>query len=298
MRIEGRDMGDRRRGRAPGRPRERSQAQRESPFKKAAAEILRNTEDRPLNLGRFKHAQIEAGLHGLLYDTRDGGFSRDHLRLLYGDGSEPRPFPVPVSPPAEPPAPEPRERPLRVGFVSGRHPELDAVVDFYLLRNRELDAFETFAEQEQEVCERTLRLFEDPDFGGFPAIEAYHTGVEPATLGFYRAVVESIGGVRPVLPKIWTGAEVNVSRLVSQSRGGMKYRPLKEALKTPVRRLRQFLDLSEDGAGQLMLYWRPSRPMWEAERDRLCHEAPSAAAVFHQLYRRAQYRTGRPWGLR
>jgi len=111
------------------------------------------------------------------------------LRIIYNDGSEARPFPLfslsRISQPKDFPI-------IKVGLMSMRHPEeLDPLVDIYLLRNKEVDRRESCAEQDDISYHRTtqflLELLKDKNR---VEIHLYHTGLEPAAVGTYRAIIE------------------------------------------------------------------------------------------------------------
>ena len=73
-----------------------------------------------------------------------------------------------------------------------RHPEMDADVDAAWLRNREISQVRPAAETDSIVFEHTaVQLLELAKLG--PRIVwLYQTGLEPAIVGFYRALVEHL----------------------------------------------------------------------------------------------------------
>ncbi len=113
------------------------------------------------------------------------------LRIAYSDGSEGKPFPMLCL--------SERQRPTRLpimkaGLMSMRHSEsLDPLVDVYLLRNKEIDGRDAFAEQDGIAYDKVLRFLSDVlSLRGEVELHLYHTGLEPAVVGTYRAVVEML----------------------------------------------------------------------------------------------------------
>lgn len=268
-------------------------------FFAVAQAVLTSPEDRLLNIQRFKHQDLLRGLHALVHGPRPSPYQRERLRLGYGDGSESAPFPIPTRPYTPPPESEPQRCPLRLGFVSGRHPELDREVDFYLIRNREISQYENSAEQEQAIYERTLRLFQDTAFTEPWRVEVYHTGLEDVTVGFYRAVMDLARERRtqrlpliPLIPRLWRRGELNISSIIQQAQGALDASVIRPKLAEMAAAYPDFLDFSN-----ARLRWRLERRMDEAERNLLGERAPTARVIFQRLWQLTQYQDEPPWGL-
>lgn len=273
-------------------------------FADQALAILREKRDDAINANRFGHRDIVRGLHALVHGPRPVPFQRWHLRISYADGSESAPFSLPPSPREPPSGIDARVPPLRLGFMSGRHPELDIVVDFYLFRHAETQRHRDSADLEQEIHARACRLFQDPAFAESWWVEAYHTGLEPVTVGFYRALTDLALQRRdrglpviPVIPRIWSPLEVNIDTLIRQAGDALNKATLCEALRRQARTYPAFLSFKTGNRGSVLLAWKPERPMSESELDRLCREAPAAESAFRALWHHSQYRTEHPWGL-
>jgi hypothetical protein len=262
---------------------------------------------RPINVSRFNHQDIVDGLHRLFFHAPDEPPPswRGELRILHGDGSESQRFHIEPLGPA--PSWDKKVAPLRIGFNSGRHPELDKVADFYLIRNRELEALDSGADREQEVYERTIRLFSDPAFEKPWVVEVYHTGLEVLTVAFYRAVADlarrrrqvGLPGV-PLLPLTWAAGRCDLAEVVREARGALKMAPLLAAAERMVGRLPAFLSLERPAEGQPeggKVHWLLERPMLPAERDWLARCAPAGKLVWTELLLRTRYREQRVWGL-
>lgn len=253
----------------------------------------------PINLKRFSHGQITKTLWKLCYEKRDKLFTHNRLRLIYEDTSEGTSFPVGDKPAiAGNPSdimPENQNR-LRIGFVSGRHIDMDAMVEFYLIRHTELQRLKTAADQEDEVYNHSYRLLNDSDFSAFDIIEVYHTGLEPVTLGFYRAVIDVAREQQhrkqlphqSLIPKIWrsgdTGPWVSVQQLGTS-------------------RLNILTDLCEEYPAffelkGFRLYWQPKRPMLLVEKDKLMESLhPKDRGKGEILYANSQFQQENYWWI-
>jgi len=119
---------------------------------------------------------------------------------------------------------EPMRLPIiKASLISGRHFELDAEVDICLIRNAEISRREeaTIAEQEQlsfDIASKFLTdYFEKNDK---LELHLYHTGLEPAVIGTYRAILNSlinseIRGKFKVIPKMFRGYKNGFENLKS-----------------------------------------------------------------------------------
>lgn len=127
-----------------------------------------------------------------------------YARVLYRDGSEARPFPlgaVRLNPPAGNALRGVRV--LRTALISMRHPEMDADVDAALLRNRIVSQLRPAAETDGIAHAITLQKLAALRRRGPIVLEVFQTGLEPAVIGFYRALVEHLaqgGGELVVRP--------------------------------------------------------------------------------------------------
>ena len=139
-----------------------------------------------VNLSVPRHSVTTGVLRAIAYDRglRDRG-----LPVAFADGSRPPPFPLGAL--AELPAPGSRPEPVvLVGLSSFRHPDLDYLIDHYLTRNKELNDESSMAASEEQTFRRAVELLSDPALDGGGQVWAFHTGLEPMVVGFYRGVVE------------------------------------------------------------------------------------------------------------
>ena len=116
---------------------------------------------------------------------------RIDLRVVYADGSEAEPFPLFCLPRAGAGSKN-SVSPLRVALMSMRHLELDSEIDFCWFRNREVSRTWTLAETDSFCFDATREQLRDSLALGDLAMHLYHTGFEPAVLGFYRGLVHTL----------------------------------------------------------------------------------------------------------
>jgi hypothetical protein len=142
---------------------------------------------RAVSLGPARHSEIATAMRTYLHRDAQPAFIQ---RFVYSDGSLSGPVSLAKLQLRNAPAPYVE---LALGLNSCRHFELDPIVDLYLLRTAEFDRHEggSFADQEafaygraqallQRYADQVLRL------------RLYHTGLEPAAIGVYRAVIDRL----------------------------------------------------------------------------------------------------------
>ena len=81
---------------------------------------------------------------------------------------------------------------VKVALISNRHFELDSIVETCIIRNSEISRLEeaTIAEQEKLSFDIAGKFFQEViEKTGGVQIELYHTGLEPAVIGTYRALL-------------------------------------------------------------------------------------------------------------
>jgi hypothetical protein len=259
----------------------------------------------PVNLNRYRHTHIVKGLHGLVFGDGYSESTAKRFRVTFNDGTETTGFPMHCLT-----LPDPLDKmayPLRVGLNSGRHPELDCMVEFYLFRNAQVNEWETAAEQEQEAFSYALDFLMDPFWVKGGVIECYHTGLEPLITGFYRAVVASArqrirkGLPRlQVVPRIFAPSEVDLSGYVARRNKNPKkssgeLESLKKSIQPMTKELSDFLKVTSFRS-QTVLKWKPERPMWTSEKDYLHFRYPSLNGLIETLFQRTQYQTLPHWG--
>lgn len=133
-----------------------------------------------------------------------------NIQFAFSDGSISDFFPLysllNINPPANLPT-------VKAALISNRHFELDSIVDVCILRNSEISRRQetTYADQEKLSFNIAYKFFNEiiTKTKGIH-IELYHTGLEPAVIGTYRALLAVLikkenRGKIIVTPKIFTG---------------------------------------------------------------------------------------------
>lgn len=141
------------------------------------------------------HDVIPEVLNEFVFVPPGATVPRSSLRVVYTDGSEAKPIPIfclmrlpyPVSAGGEGGSP-----PLRAALMSMRHHELDSQIDYYWFRNREVSRPRTMAEDDQFCLDATIEQLRESLEVGDLAIHLYITGFEPAVIGFYRGLVQTL----------------------------------------------------------------------------------------------------------
>lgn len=132
------------------------------------------------------------------------------IRVIYADGSEARPFPLRCLSPGK--ARDEHEVLLKAALMSMRHLEIDPLVDFAWFRNREVSQTRALADSDDFCFEYSQKQFAELRAvyqGKRIALHLYHTGFEPAALGFYRALTMTLQQERwiTVVPHYFRGEE-------------------------------------------------------------------------------------------
>lgn len=112
------------------------------------------------------------------------------VRIVYLDGSEARRFPLsslkfvrgfPTN-----------VKVLRVALLSLSHPEMDTRVDLAWLRDRDISQIQPQAQKDDLVYEVSRKQFKELSAHGPRILWLYQTGLAPAIVGFYRALVHHL----------------------------------------------------------------------------------------------------------
>lgn len=142
---------------------------------------------RPVSLGRARHGEIALAIRRYLYRDDEPAFVQ---RFVYSDGSLSGPVSLAKLQCRDAPTPTVE---LALGLNSCRHFDLDSIVDLYLVRTAEFERREgeSYAEQETFAYARSEALllrYADQVLH----LRLYHTGLEPAAIGAYRAVIDRL----------------------------------------------------------------------------------------------------------
>lgn len=142
-----------------------------------------------------------------------------NIQVAYEDGSIGADFPLfGLLKTDEPPPGLPI---IKAALISNRHFELDSEVDMCLIRNTEISRREdaTIGEQEQlsfDIVYKFLDEFIKKNKG--LELQLYHTGLEPAVIGTYRAILKTLldsntRGKLKVIPKMFRGYQIGFQNL-------------------------------------------------------------------------------------
>ncbi len=128
--------------------------------------------------------------------------ARGSIGVIYADGSEGRPFPLRcLNERARNWKPN---RVLRVALMSMRHLDLDRFVDINWFRNVEIPKQYSLAHADEYCFRRSAAQLQElraMHRGQRLRLYLYHTGFEPAVIGFYRSVVVMLDGLAK--RKLW-----------------------------------------------------------------------------------------------
>jgi len=181
----------------------------------------------PINLSNPPHREITEALHEMVYFQSDQAGEMD---ITYNDvnwDTNRRKFPVyylnlPVKWP-DWRSPEITKKMLNIGTLSFRHVSYDDFVDFYLIRDRETRALNSYQIQDL-AYERMTNVLNDPCLKGEAYISLFQTGLEPLVVGAYLAIVDHIK-VRQTkrLPQLFVKPVFYADRTVGEGLGGRKF---------------------------------------------------------------------------
>ena len=121
--------------------------------------------------------------------TKVTGIIPRFIQFAFRDGSISDPFPLYCMADTPPSGKVPN---IKAALISNRHFELDNMVDVSIIRNSEISRREdaTIADQERMCFEIAVKFFKDLLTNVSRIhIELFHTGLEPAVIGTYRALL-------------------------------------------------------------------------------------------------------------
>jgi len=153
-----------------------------------------------INLSSVAHPVVTEILHQVAYGT--SGLSTDAVTVVYNDGSQAEPFAVGRLrlPEQEALASLLGLPPLRASLLSIRHLDMDTRVDMAWFLNQEASRPRPCAETDAFCCERTLAQL--AALRRPTCIHLYQTGLQPAVVGFYRALLEWLADHRQETPSL------------------------------------------------------------------------------------------------
>lgn len=151
----------------------------------------------------------------------EGSAAMNKVRVVYADGSEAKPFPLrslvkPESITIPSASTQDGVIELKFALMSMRHLELDPFVDRAWYRNKEVSVTRPLAETDDYCFQYSMNELDELrevyaheiSAGTRLLLRMFHTGFEPAALGFYRAVVKELSARRNwfcVMPHYFRG---------------------------------------------------------------------------------------------
>ena len=155
-----------------------------------------------VNFSNHRHDVLAEVIHTFVYGNDHNSLQ---IKVIYSDGSEARPFPIYCLKVATEEKLETLRKKfpeIKVGLLSARHQEMDRKMDIYWFRNQEISVTRTLAATDEICYQKSKKLLEDMrDEGGY-RLKLYQTGLQPAVIGFYRALTEELmlrAGKKPFL---------------------------------------------------------------------------------------------------
>ncbi len=235
---------------------------------------------------RYRHRAITEGLRTLLFESDLAG----GIEIGYSDGSESPEFCLERLSIA---ASREDAANLSILLVTERHHGLELVADLALMRNAELRPDQTMAEQELIAATRTREILESPALVAGGVIDAYHTGLEPVVVGFYRSVSEDLRR------RSRLGAPTLTVRPMYIQPARAPITCSREAADALVTEYAQVLRVVRTRRGRAIteaVVWLLDRPMAAQEKDRLVASVAETRPIVEDLFQRSQYQPGAAWG--
>ena len=170
-----------------------------------AAEILRERVENAVRLARQgrpgavnfsnqPHNVITEVLNEFAYSESGGTEVPVSIQVIYTDGSQGRPFPLRCLPRPNPVDLErlAQAQLLRAAMLSMRHLGMDHDVDMAWFRNREVSKARAFSETDEFCYVQTQKQLQESRAQGDLRLFFHQTGLQPAVIGFYRALIEEL----------------------------------------------------------------------------------------------------------
>lgn len=116
------------------------------------------------------------------------------IQVIYTDGSQAESLPLRCLPKRNDQDLEKIKnvQPLKAALLSMRHLEMDHEVDVSWFRNREVSKSRSFAETDRFCYMETLKQLEGTRNDDVFILHLYQTGLQPAIIGFYRALIKEL----------------------------------------------------------------------------------------------------------
>ncbi|TAK62946.1 MAG: hypothetical protein EPO24_04600 [Bacteroidetes bacterium] len=147
-----------------------------------------------VNFSNQPHNIITEVLNEFAYSDSGKYKKPIYIQVIYTDGSQGEKLPLQCLPrhDSKELAKLLKSPPLRATLLSMRHLELDDKVDISWFRNREVSKTRAFSETDQFCYAETKRQLVETRKDGPFVLHLYQTGLQPAVIGFYRALIEEL----------------------------------------------------------------------------------------------------------
>jgi hypothetical protein len=159
-----------------------------------AIKSSREEKQSTINFSNQPHNIIADVLNKFAYSDSGKIETPIYIKVIYTDGSQAKKFPLRCLPNRKDKdlGILKKVQPLKAALLSMRHLEMDHVVDVSWFRNREVSKSRSFAETDQYCYTETLKQLEETRDNGVFTLHLYQTGLQPAIIGFYRALIEEL----------------------------------------------------------------------------------------------------------
>ncbi len=147
-----------------------------------------------VNFSNQPHNIITEVLNKFAYSDSGKYKKPIYIQVIYTDGSQGENLPLQCLPRRDDKelAKLMKSLPLRASLLSMRHLEMDDKVDISWFRNREVSKARAFSETDQFCYTETKRQLAETRKDSEFLLHLYQTGLQPAVIGFYRALIEEL----------------------------------------------------------------------------------------------------------
>lgn len=147
-----------------------------------------------VNFSNQPHNIITEVLNEFAYSDSGKLQKPTYIRVIYTDGSQAEDLPLRCLPNHgdEELAKLTKALPLKAALLSMRHLEMDDKVDISWFRNREVSKARAFSETDQFCYAETKKQYAGTRKDSVFVLHLYQTGLQPAIIGFYRALIEEL----------------------------------------------------------------------------------------------------------
>lgn len=159
-----------------------------------AIELSRTGGVGEVNFSNQPHNVITEVLHEFVYVPGEDYQDPVEIKVIYNDGSQGPNFPLQCIPRRRKTIEDSFDKApqLRISLMSMRHLDMDRDVDVAWLRNRDVSKSRSLGDIDYYCFNQSGKQFAEIDEYENLKILLFHTGFQPAVIGFYRAFVYSL----------------------------------------------------------------------------------------------------------